>query len=164
MYRKMCTVFLAVTRLEAPQALWLSVLRVTSGDMGSFPSHIDLILPEPLILEANTHRVLEWKAPYEIKPSGFQTGVRSFSSRTGSLRTVARGASLLPTANFSPRDSTFICSVSRGHVFFFFFLEKRASFLSWSWLLSRIHSDQMAMPLSFSVTGWKETLLTHEVW
>ena len=98
--------------------------------MGSFPSHIDLILPEPLILEANTHRVLEWKAPYEIKPSGFQTGVRSFSSRTGSLRTVARGASLLPTANFSPRDSTFICSVSRGHVFFFFFFFRKEGFLS----------------------------------
>lgn len=131
--------------------------------MGSFPSHIDLILPEPLSLEAKLHRVLEWKAALAIKPSGFQTSVRSSSFGTGSLRTVTGGASLLPIANFSPKDSAFICSVSRGHVFFFFLRKEGFLFCPGHGWLSRIQSDQMAIPLSFSVIGWKEALLTNEV-
>lgn len=42
-----------------------------------FPSHIDLILPEPLLSETESHGVLEWKGALKIKLGGFQTGIKS---------------------------------------------------------------------------------------
>ena len=60
MYNTLHGVFLAVARLEeAPGPLTGPIFRVTSGDVGSFPFLIDPILLEPLIIEAETHGVLE---------------------------------------------------------------------------------------------------------
>lgn len=50
---------------------------MTSIDRGSSLFQIDPILPEPLLLEAGSYGVLEWKAALEVRSSGFQTGIKS---------------------------------------------------------------------------------------
>ena len=119
--------------------------------MGSFPSHIDFILPELLILEAKTHKGLEWNAALEIKPSGFQTGVRRSSSGTGSLRTLAGEPAFSPLLT-SVQGTQLLSAPCHGVMFFFFFFFfRKEGFLS---VLVMVGSpDQMAVPLSFSVTG-----------
>lgn len=118
-YGKIHMVSLPVASLEeAPRPVAGSIFRVTLMDVDSFPFHIDPILPELFILEAETHGVLEREAALEIKPSGFQTGKEFQGSVSRTLRTAGVGPSLLPISNFSPRNSPFICSISWSHVIF----------------------------------------------
>lgn len=146
------TVFLAAASLEEALRPFGPIFRVTSGDAGSPPFHIDPILPDPLILETETDGVLEQEAALEIKLGGFQTGVKS-------SRALWLGPAFSPSLT-SLQETLLLSALCHGVMWNF--LRKWAPFLSCHGWPSNIHSYQMAILLSFPVIGWKQALLANE--